>query len=111
MLTFSLNHSNVRPSKGKSQIYISSLPKYSASRASSQLEGSNNKKKSVSIVSLSPSDSLNYGKDVLLYNPYGKGASKQKIQMVFKSFMKCTPIFFPNIYSCNKELYSMRNLS
>lgn len=47
---------------------------YPGLRANSQLGGG---KKSVSIVSLSPSDGMQYGKDIMIYNPYSKSMNKQ----------------------------------
>lgn len=61
-------------------IYSSSKHKYPEIRANSQL---NSAKKSVSIVSLSPSDNMNHGKDMILYNPYNKSLNKNKIHLPY----------------------------
>ena len=60
-------------------IYSSSKHKYPAIRANSQLESA---KKSVSIVSLSPSENMN-NKDIILYNPYTKSLNKNKIHLPY----------------------------
>jgi len=54
--------------------------KFDKFRSNSQM---NRNKKSVSIVSLSPNENFNYGKDMILYNPYSKGLSKQKIHLPY----------------------------
>ena len=57
-----------------------SKPRSNKYRANSQIKRG---MKSVSIVSLSPNDNLNYGKDMVLYNPYSKGVQKQKIHLPY----------------------------
>lgn len=66
--------------KKMSYIYSSSKQKYSGIRANSQL---NSAKKSVSIVSLSPSSNMNHGNNMILYNPYSKSLNKNKIHLPY----------------------------
>ncbi|CAI2386437.1 unnamed protein product [Moneuplotes crassus] len=60
----------------------------SVGRSNSQL---NKENKSVSIVSLSPNNDLNYGKDMVLYNPYNKSISKQKIHLPYLKSRRAAP--------------------
>lgn len=62
-------------------VYLSGKPKYNFVRASSQLDSI---KKSVSIVSISPSENMHMpGKDSLNYNPYSKNARHPKIHLPY----------------------------
>lgn len=51
-----------------------SKSKYNKYRSNSQLNRGN---KSVSIVSLSPTDHFNYEKDIIMNSPYNKGTHKK----------------------------------
>lgn len=79
-----------KPRVGAPYISNPRMPKYqSMNRSNSQV---NRGKKSVSIVSLSPNDDLNYGKDIMLYNPYTRAtAGKQKIHLPYLKSRRAMP--------------------
>ena len=60
----------------------------SSNRSNSHL---NRAKKSVSIVSLSPNENLNYGKEMILYNPYHKAPGNKKIHLPYLKNRRAVP--------------------